>query len=164
MKKVTAATLIEQITKFKRFTELAPSIEVQQQHLRTVEGLKSQLNTMYDQEQIKFLKKRGGENGEWFELVRKFYFIDQSSEGHMVRSAAANWKEQPVWGPFSHKFEALTKIDELIKFKIHDRKRGFGDQEADIERAAKIADTIANVKLGLSIAFTSMQEYETETV
>lgn len=52
MKKVTAATLIEQIMKFKRFAELASSIEVQQQHLRTVEGLRSQLNTMYDQEQI----------------------------------------------------------------------------------------------------------------
>ena len=156
MKKISTATLIEQITKFKRFAEIAPSLELQQQHLRTVQGLQSQLSTAYDEEQIKFLKKRGGENGEWFELVRKFYFIDQSSEGHTVRSAAANWKEQPVWGPFSHKFEALTKIDELIKFKINDRKRGFGDQEADVQRAAKIADTIANVALGITTALAAL--------
>lgn len=160
-KKVSAATLIEQITKFKRFAEIAITQEQQEQHLRTVHGLKSQLNAMYDEDQIKFLKKRGGENGEWFQMVRMFYFLDQSSEGYTVRSAAANWKEQPIWGPFGHRFEALAKVDELIKFKNNDRKRGFGDQEVDVERAAKIADTIANVKLGLSIAFTSMQEYET---
>lgn len=159
MKKVSAATLIEQIAKFKRFAELAVSIEIQQQHLRTVQGLESQLKTHYDEEQLKFIAKRGGEHGEWFELVRKLYFIDQSTEGYSVRSAAANWKEQPVWGPFSHKYEALQKIDELVKFKIHDRKRGIGDHEADIERGAKLADLIANVKLGLSIAFTSLQEY-----
>ena len=156
-KKTSAATLIEQIAKFKRFNELAPS----EMHQRTIAGLESQLKTHYDVEQLKFIAKRGGENGAWFEEVRRFYFLDQNTDGHTVRSAAANWKEQPVWGPFSHKYEALQKIDELIKFKIHDRKRGFGNHEADLERGAKIADLIANVKLGLSIAFTSLQEYET---
>ena len=156
MKKISTGTLIEQISKFKRFAEIAPTLELQQQHLHTVQGLQSQLNTAYDQEQIKFLKKRGGENGEWFQLVRMFYFIDKNSDGYTVRSAAANWKEQPTWGPFGHKFEALTKVDELIKFKIHDRKRGFGDHDKDIARAGDLADLIANVNLGLTTAFTAL--------
>ena len=155
MKKVSATTLLEQIAKFKRFAELATA-EFQRQRLRTVQGLQSQLSDVYDDEQIKFLKKRGGENGEWFELVRKFYFIDQSDEGYTVRSAARDWETQPVWGPFGHKFEALMKVDELIKYKNNDRKYGRGDKEKDIERAAKIADTIANVSLGLTTAFDFM--------
>ena len=156
MKKVSTSTLLEQISKFQRFAEIAPTLELQQQHLRTVQGLKSQLNTAYDEEQIKFLKKRGGENGEWFQLVRLFYFIDKSDEGYTVRSAARDWETQPVWGPYGHKFEALQKVDELIKYKINDRKQGRGDKDKDIERAAKLADTIANVNLGITTALNAL--------
>lgn len=155
MKKETAKDLLELIAKFTRLAELAVDEKTRAERSHTVKSLQSRLHTLYTEEQLKFLKKRGGEDA-WFELVRVYYFIDQSVEGYTVRSAAANWKEQPTWGPYGHKYEAIMKIDELIKFKIHDRKRGFGNTEKDIERATCMADLMANINLGISTAISAL--------
>lgn len=73
------------------------------------------------------------EGAEWWELAKKQYPIVQTSDGWKVTSEAKLWKGGKDW-EFSYKAQAMEKVEKLVKWLNQNRKRGFGDKEADIEK------------------------------
>ncbi len=76
---------------------------------------------------------------DWWESVKLMYPIVTQDDGtFMVISEAANWSEQKTFGPFSHKYDAIEKIEKLVFYKNNDRNRGVGCRDRDLEKVAPL--------------------------
>ncbi len=88
----------------------------------------------YDKARLGELKERLAKQGidyeDWVEWANSLYVIEPSLNSVIVRSNAKDWDK--IWEVDSH-IDGLLKIEQLIGYKIHDRKRGRGDMEKDLE-------------------------------
>ena len=96
-------------------------------------ALKIAKSMMDDEMQEKdFLGKHAG--SDWWELAKKQYPIEEMGRGgYKVKSEARQWKNDKNW-EFDYKFQAMEKIERLVKWLDQNRKRGFGDKEADLDK------------------------------
>lgn len=136
---VSVAKLIEQVGKFQHLVALQPQNEV---YAKTLESLYRRLDEQKTVEMELFTQKHGG--SDWWELAMKQYPIiqDEVTGKFVVVSEAREWTEPKDW-EFSHKFDAILKVQQLVKWLDDGRKRGFGCRDKDIERLAPMHEVTA---------------------
>lgn len=67
---------------------------------------------------------------EWREWAETLYTITPTFE---LVSTAKQWKTQKSW-QYETEIDCLEKIEQLIGYKIYDRKRGHGDVNEDLAK------------------------------
>lgn len=131
MKTLTAAEMFATLEKHKRNYAVAPTELLRQ----TIENLTRNANAKLTDEmgkrQKNFESKYAGST--WWEMCMKLYTITEQNGEFVVESMAREWEEEKKWA-FTFKVEAMEKVEQLVKWKDLDRKRGFGDRDQDIEK------------------------------
>lgn len=130
---------------FAHYEKVKKMAEKGQMTQQQVEGaLKIAKSLMDDEMQAKekaFYDKHEG--SDWWELAKKQYPIEELSRGgYRVKSEAKQWKNDKEW-EFDYKYQALDKIEKLVKWLDQNRKRGFGDKDADLEKFYAKYNTVA---------------------
>lgn len=130
MVKQTAADASAHYEKMKRMFDAGNPGVTQ----RMLDGLKANADSMWDTE-LKAREKSiiGAHGSEWYELVQKQYPIEQRDKEWVVTSKVKSWADDKEW-KFDYKAQAVEKRQQLIRWLQQGRKRGFGDEEADIEK------------------------------
>lgn len=132
--KITAASEFDRLAKFRKMYGSNPSPEQQ----RTLDGIersaKSHLDTEMAAKAKSFLERNTG--ADWWELAKKQYPITETAGKFIVRSEARGWKEEKDW-TFDYAYEAMAKIEKLVNWLNDNRKRGYGDRDADVERLSE---------------------------
>jgi hypothetical protein len=76
--------------------------------------------------------ERVGDFEVWMDWAKSLYAITYDAGLYEVKSKARDWKDDRVW-KFEHNIDCLEKIEQLIGYKIYDRKRGRGDMGEDVQ-------------------------------
>lgn len=127
--KPTSKTAFAQLEKMKQIQN--PN-DMQKQTIANLEKqAKSLLDTEMSAAEKDFLQKNLG--SDWWELGKKLYPITQEGNEWVVKSTAAEWKEEKSW-KYDYKFQALEQVELLMKYKNHDRNKGVGNSERDLEK------------------------------
>jgi len=141
--KQTAAQTFEILQKLKKQYAVNPTELL----ATTIENTERRANALMDDEMAAKLKNFTEKNqgAEWWTLMEKLYPITRNEDFNVfvVTSIARDWTETKDW-EFKYKYEALEKVKQLVLWKHLDRKRGFGDVEADMEKVTdKLNATVA---------------------
>jgi hypothetical protein len=113
-----------------------------ERHEKTLKNLKANFDHAMERydvfretAMVKRIKDKCGDVEGWFEWARSLYDIVPEANGtYTVRSKARNWKNTVEWTNLDRKIDAQEKIEKLVGYKIHDRQRGHGDVEKDMEK------------------------------
>lgn len=130
-KKQTVAEIREQICKFEAMVATQPLNQV---YCQTLESLRRRHIDRMNEGELELQMKYGA---DWWESVKLMYPMIRNEDGTItVISEAANWNEEKSFGPYTHKYDAMEKIEKLVFYKNQDRKRGVGCRDKDMERVA----------------------------
>lgn len=77
------------------------------------------------------LEDHGIEYDEWIAWAESLYTIEKVDSKFLLRSNARDWVEERNW-IFDFDIDAKEKRFQLVGYKIHDRKRGRGSMEKDL--------------------------------
>lgn len=83
------------------------------------------------------VEKAGLDYDEWWAWAQSLYSIDYcvNSNQFVVTSKARTWETDMSWG-FADQISCKEKVEQLVGYKIRDRKRGRGDMEKDLADVA----------------------------
>jgi len=114
---------------------------------RMLDGAKTNADSLWDSElkakEISIVNKHGN---EWYELVKKQYPITKEDDSWIVKSTVKKWADDREW-EFQYKAQAVEKVLQLVRWIHQNRKRGFGDMDADVQKwitALADADKVKN--------------------
>lgn len=132
--KQTSSNLFEMHASMKaKFEAGVPNITQ-----RMLDGILATATSLLDTEMTKrekdFEAKHFG--SDWWELAKKQYPITQVDGQWKVTSEARDWHDDHEWF-FSHRAEALEKVEQLVRWLNDNRRRGYGDREGDVERLSE---------------------------
>ena len=113
-----------------------------ERHEKTLSNLNANLNHAMERydvfreaAMVKRIQNKCGDVEGWFEWARSLYDIIPEANGtYTVRSKARDWKKTMEWTGLDRKMDAQEKIEKLVGYKLHDRQRGHGDVEKDMEK------------------------------
>lgn len=88
----------------------------------------AEVTAMNEKECAAIRERLHGYDEEWEAWAKSLY----ADDGIKLISKARDWKDEVSW-PYSSEVEKLRKIEQLVKWKIHDRARGRGSVEEDLE-------------------------------
>lgn len=135
-KKETSKQLFEVAANWLRLAGLAVDELQKVTRLAIYENVKTRAEALLTSE----LKIKGQrfeakhEGSDWWDTVKLMYPVTRTEEGKWrITSEARDWNGEKVW-EFDDKYLAIEYIERLIQWKHADRKAGFGDRDADIER------------------------------
>lgn len=127
-KERSAAESFATLAKLKAVYAVAPTDMLK----LTIKNLEIRANAKLDSEMAakekSFMDKHQG--ADWWLLASQQYPITITEEGFTVTSNIFEGRD--TWS-FSHKFLALEKVQQLVKWKAADREKGWGDVDADLE-------------------------------
>lgn len=116
----------ELLVKFKRLYEVNPSELL----IKTIASLEQKHKSMLNSEMTEFMNTHW--KSDWWQVAMMQYSITEVDGQFKVISKTRGWEIQPEWH-YSHKFEAIEKVQKLVYWKDHDRDRGIGDRDRDFE-------------------------------
>lgn len=111
-----------------RFKKLAEMFKV-----KFEDKLKEEHNKRKSELQVRLTKSGVVDFDAWLSWAKSLYKITMLSTEWRVESEARDWNEPMVWY-FQYEIECYEKVEQLINYKIRDRKRGHGDQAKDLSK------------------------------
>lgn len=138
MKKVTAKSIAAQVLTFKNIVATQPANTMA---ATTLANLEIKLELAITDEAIArgkaFEAKHAG--SDWWEEIKLLYPIVETEASFVVTSLARDWnpESEKEWA-FADKWQALAKVEQLVKWLDENRRRGHGCTDKDMTRCDKI--------------------------
>jgi len=131
--KQTAAQTFDILEKLKKQYAVNPTDLLK----LTIENTERRANSLMDDEMAAKLKsfEAKHQGADWWQIMEANYPVvkDEARNSWVVTSRAREWENAPEW-EFHYKYDALAKVQQLVRWIADGRRRGFGDVETDLEK------------------------------
>jgi len=131
--KQTARQTYEILEKLRKMQAANPTVERAAQ----IEKMKIVADSLMDSEMAAKLKsfEAKHQGADWWQIMEANYPVikDEARNSWVVTSKAREWENAPEW-EFHYKYDALAKVQQLVRWIADGRRRGFGDVETDLEK------------------------------
>lgn len=131
----TSAAAFVHLEKLKKLQEIFPSDTL----AFTIENIGKMAEELLENEmkinEQKFFARNA--EAEWWKLARLQYPITKINNGYLVSSKICDRSKPMIWF-FDYHFQALQKIEQLVKWVAAKRDIGVGDKAKDLKKFSKV--------------------------